>query len=152
MNCVHGVDCRTKRNGFRCDVGKRKSVESLLTGRASRSSPATHVIKRVCEPWFTGVSRVEWHPLTHAAGIVRQALLTGAVLPVWQQVAQVVKRAAGGGGGNLKKTALRVVRTETDEGKRIVGLHLGQSVIDTLEARPPHTAPQLHTSPLFIST
>ena len=34
-------------------------------------------------------------------------------------------------GGGAK--AMRVVRTETDDGKRIVGLHLGQDVIDLLQ-------------------
>ena len=86
-NCLHGVRCRTKMAGFTCNVGKRKSSESLLTG---------------------------------------------AVLPVWQMVSQVVKRHGGGGGGK-DKCALRVVRCETDDGQRIVGLHLGNRVIAELE-------------------
>jgi hypothetical protein len=45
-NCVHGVKCRKRAAGFSCDVGKRRSVENLLTG---------------------------------------------AVLPVWQHVSEVVK-------------------------------------------------------------
>jgi uncharacterized membrane protein YgcG len=85
LNCLHGAKCRTKMAGLVCNVGKRKSIESLLTG---------------------------------------------AVLPVWQIVSQVVKRHSGAG---KDKCALRVVRCEADNGQRIVGLHLGSRVIDELQ-------------------
>ena len=85
-NCVHGAKCRSKMAGRKCNVGKRRSTEMLLTG---------------------------------------------ALLPVWQVVSQVLKRHGGCGGKDGR--ALRVVRCKTDDGKNLVGLHIRPEIVGVLK-------------------
>ena len=108
--CIHGERCQRRSHGKVCKVGRRVSEEHLLTG---------------------------------------------AVLPVWQQVAAItssnngVKHKGGAnkiGGVNIgsppgqnhegaKRGVLRVIRTETDDGKLILGLHLHKDSVELLEKR-----------------
>ena len=107
--CIHGERCQRRSHGKVCKVGRRVSEEHLLTG---------------------------------------------AVLPVWQQVAAITSSNNGvkhKGGANkigvnigsppgqnhegAKRGVLRVIRTETDDGKLILGLHLHKDSVELLEKR-----------------
>ena len=118
--CIHGERCRRRAHGGVCKVGRRVSAEYLLTGAVL---PLWQTVAAI-----TSARR-------DAGRNLRSVNANGAMAsptspPMTAAAAQHLHNDR-----DKPKGVLRVVRTELDDGRLVLGLHLGKEDVEALEQR-----------------
>ena len=119
--CIHGERCKRRAHGGVCKVGRRVSAEYLLTGAVL---PLWQTVAAITS------TRRDAGRNMRSVNANNGAMASPTSPPVTAAAAQHLHNDR-----DKTKGVLRVVRTELDDGRLVLGLHLGKEDVEALEQR-----------------